>query len=68
MKCPHCDKQIVIICGQQVTERWVLTIDGTPDPIRLIYDVPTLPEAMKLFDKTYAGTNVVSVWKEMIVR
>ena len=70
IKCPHCEKEIVIVCGESSSAQWGIRYkDVTGSVGRTTYLIDDNKEgALKWFKESYPGLEVVEVWRELVVR
>lgn len=69
IKCPHCEKEIVIVCGESVSAQWGIRYKDGPSVGKTTYFLEDdRVEALKWFKESYPGLEVVEVWRELVVR
>ena len=70
MNCPHCDKKIVIVCGESSIERWGIEYKSATDSAlcRAVYFVGGKEEGLKWFKEIHPEMEVVECWRELVVR
>jgi len=70
MNCPHCDKKIVIVCGEACSAQWQIrfkSATGSCGVTTYLID-DNKDGALKWFKESYPGLEVVEVWRELVVR
>jgi len=68
MNCPHCDKKIVIVCGESCSAQWGIKYKTGPSIGKTTYLLDNKEEALKWFKESYPGLEVVEIWRELVVR
>jgi len=70
MNCPHCQKEIVIVCGTNVSRRWVVTYghEANVPVYRDTYTAESKEAAIELAKKDYPELVLCEAWEEWVVK